>query len=117
MDWLTRRRAPRRFIRALAAAALMGVLGGCGTLANTVSKDGGGSGVPTRVAYGGTRTNVAFISGYGDGWGNGILAILDFPISLGLDTAFLPFTAVREIFFPPEPVQARIPTLGLNFGR
>lgn len=116
---LPRLRPLRRALGALGTAVLLGALGGCGTLANTLSRDGAGSGVAPRVIYGGTRTNVAFVSGYGDGMGNGVIAVFDFPLSFGLDTAFLPFTAVREIFFPPEPVKARAPdrSLDLNFGR
>ncbi len=95
--------------------AFLFCLTGCGTITNTFTEDGQGSGVPPRVIYGGTRTNVAVLSGYGDRWFHTPFAILDLPFSFGLDSAFLPFTVIRELAFPPESVERRSPRFPLGW--
>ena len=93
-----------------AAALLLGLVcsgSGCGTRSNAVSSGENGSGVPQLVIYGGVRTDAYEIANPGMIPGLSALLIFDVPLSIGLDTALLPFTVFREILFPPEPVAAR----------
>jgi len=89
-------------------------LGGCGTISNFVPKDPPNQSKSYRI-YGGVRREVEIL-----GEGNGhpenymevlkFFIVLDFPLSLALDTATLPIMLVAQIFKsdePPGPRRAR----------
>jgi uncharacterized protein YceK len=75
----------------LAACLLLPALG-CNSIADMAHSEGG------QRVYGGTRRNVAWIQGEElvthTGGAEVIFGIVDFPLSLGLDTAFLPVTLI-----------------------
>jgi len=78
----------------LGAAALLISTAGCGTIANFATQPHGPS------IYGGIVGDVELMSNStanGKSFGM-VLGVLDFPLSLVLDTATLPFTILSEIF-------------------
>ena len=79
-------------------AALLAMLGGCGTI-----KDLGDAG--PRV-YGGTRSDLDFIE-HGACKMPGVCCLPDLPLSFALDTAIIPVTGAFELYRlikgdPPE---------------
>jgi uncharacterized protein YceK len=76
------------------------LLAGCGTIGNLVNDP--------RI-YGGTRYDAQEAGNWGP-CGSGIIAVFDFPFSVALDTAVLPFTLIYELLKsdppPPPPRQA-----------
>jgi uncharacterized protein YceK len=74
---------------------LLGILllAGCGTI---------GSLANDQKIYGGTRYDAREMGNWGP-CGSGIVAVFDFPFSLALDTAALPFTLIYALFRPDPP--------------
>ena len=94
-------------MKRLIVAASLGALGctGCASIMGTTGLDnivcggisGGGGGhscEPHNKIYIGVREDVGLIREGGGGWV--ILPVLDTPLSLAMDTVFLPYTVIDE---------------------
>lgn len=85
----------------LIGAGLLLAPGGCGTIVDLGSSGTAGMKGAGPHLYGGTRFHLEYFGFYSHAlprWCSVVLGILDFPLSLVLDTAVLPVSLTMELF-------------------